>query len=164
MKIVKLFIVMMAAVSGLMIQGCSSVADDVISSSREDVVLLSRSDAQSQIDELVANNTYLDYDFTAALGRTSRRGNKVTEDEVITRVIWYRFYKIQTIENNRVVAKGTAADINISQRAFDHCLKVQESTNRFLERRMSEGDSFEEAWRDCSGSNPQNIERVIKLR
>lgn len=167
MKIVKLFIVMMAAASGLMIQSCSSVADDVIApaSSSEDVVLLSRSDAQSQIDELVANNTYLDYDFsTPTPGLTARRDRKVTEDEVITRVIWYRFYKIQAIENNRVVAKGTAEDINISQRAFDHCLKVQESTNRFLERRMSEGDSFEEAWRDCSGSNPQNIERVIKLR
>ncbi len=165
MKIVKLFIGIVIAVSGLMIQSCSSANEELLSTSQDGYVLLSRSSAQSQIDDLVANNTYLDYDFASiAPGATSRRGNMVTEDEVITRVIWYRFFKLEAVENERIVVKGTAEDINISQRAFDHCMRCVEGTNQFLIGLLSEGYSLKEALSRCHNVTPESIENVIRLQ
>ncbi len=166
MKIVKLFIGIVIAVSGLMIQSCSSANEELLSTSKQDgYVLLSRSSAQSQIDDLVANNTYLDYDFASvAPDATIRRGNMVTEDEVITRVIWYRFFKLQAVDNGKIVVTGNANAINISQRAYDHCMKSVNRANELIAQHLEEGGSLEQALKQFHNITPASIENVIRLQ
>ncbi len=166
MRIVKLMLGLTVAISGFLAQGCSSSEETVIPQMQSEQEFYSRSNAQSMIDDMVATNTYLDYDFSAPVHRTaSRSANLISEDEIITRVIWYRFYKIETVENNRLVAKGTADDIKVSQRAFDFCLKSQQRTNQVVGQLMEEGYSLNEALKHAGyNADPDDIESVIRLR
>ncbi|MCM1028739.1 MAG: hypothetical protein NC342_00020 [Pseudoflavonifractor sp.] len=165
MRFKNLIIAMAAMVAAIVATGCSSSqADDPLPQQEDYWQVLSRSDAQSQIDELVANNTYLDFDPTVPPNRHSRAGkNQVTEDQVICRVIAYRFFKLEAVENGRVVVKGTPEDINVSQRAFDQMMKSVNLKNQVILQLMSQGYSREDAIKKVHYITPESIEKVIKL-
>lgn len=162
----KLFHILAAAVmtmSAAAFQSCSSVADEPVTKYVDGYALLSRSDAQAQLDDLLDTNAFLDLDMSKPLGNNG--SGEYSEDAIIARAIFYRFYQKTRVENNRIVVDGNAADINVSERAFNHCkTQVVDKGNEFIVRLLSMGYSPEHALRNTYQVTPESIARIRDLK
>lgn len=161
MKLFHIAAAILLAITASTFQSCSS-AEEAAPKNIDGHLLMSRSDAQAQLDDLLDSNAYLDLDMSKHVFNNTR---EFTDYDILSRAIYYRFYQKTRIENNRVVVDGTAADINISERAFNHCIKGHvEACNRMIVTYMSMGYTPEEAVKKAHHVTPESIARIRVLR
>lgn len=161
MKLSYFVIALLMAMTAMISQSCSS-ADHVLPEKSQDYALLSRSDAQAQLDELIDSNTFVDLDLANYV--PSPKG-QISEYEIYQRVIFYRFYKQMRIENNRITVDGTAADLNISERAFNHCMNdLVIKGNEIIADLITQGYAPQAAAKKVHYITPESIELVRRFR
>ncbi|MCM1028737.1 MAG: hypothetical protein NC342_00010 [Pseudoflavonifractor sp.] len=142
---------------------CSSVGSEYSSTGDFDGVYYTPREAQHKIDSLVENFEYLDYDFDLSRRVSTSNTRLVPTYEVVCRVIAYRFFKLEAVEDGRVVVKGTPEDINVSQRAFDRMMHSVNQKNQLILQLVSEGYSRDAAVKKVHYITPESIEKVIRV-
>lgn len=155
--IVSVLILVITAIAG---QSCRS-ADESLPRTFCGYPLFSRSDAQAQLDEILDSNAFVDLDMSRHVP-TPDWG--YTEYQIRCCAIFYRFYKKMRVVDNRLVVDGTAADINISERAFDHCnTHLVEWGNLQITKLIAEGYTPEDAVKKIHNVTSESIKRVRVL-
>ncbi len=147
---------------GLACQSCTTAAEGSEPRNIEGHVLISRSNAQARLDDLLDNNAYLDLDLSHHIVNTTR---EFTDYDILQHAVFYRFYQLTGIENNRIVVKGTAADINMSERTFNQCVRnVVDRGNEMIVFYMSMGYTPAEAVKKTYHVTPESIAYIRVLR
>ena len=161
MKLLNIVAVILFAATALLVQSCSST-EDAIPKNIQGHALLSRSDAQAQLDDLLDTNAFLDLDMSKHIVNTTR---EFTDYDILVHAIFYRFYQKTRVENNRIVVDGTAADINVSARVFDYCRNsVVNMGNEIIIKYISMGYTPEEAVKKTYHVTPESIAYIRTLR
>lgn len=162
MKLFHYVAVIILTMATATIQSCSS-AEEAIPQKNEGYTLISRSDAQAQLDDLLDTNAYLDLDMSQPLG--PNYGVEYSENAILARAIYYRFYQKTRVDNNRIVVDGTAADINVSDRAFEFCKnEVVDKGNEIIVKLLSMGYTPVQAVNKTYHVTPESIARIRTLR